>query len=279
MKILNEIQRKLVTPKEQFNKHGGYKYRSVEDILAVIKPLLGDAKLVITDKIHVVPIEGYASIETTDKQGNVTRTNYSNTRVYIEATATLTDKDGNSESCTAYSREPFKQKGMSDSQVTLSASSFARKQALGGLFLLDDSREAPEGDNGKELPPKLTPDELQAIEAICKIVQKSAPKGKVVDRNKVASVIRAVGGDLNKTEGAAVWIINEKLAEVVADKPKDKPAKKKESEPSDPFVFWCDECQCHFSEEQKTDDGLHKKCRTKNWVTAFEFNKRKVTTD
>ncbi len=117
--LLNKIQRELKAPKTQRNNFGKYNYRSCEDILEAIKPLLGeDGCLVLTDKIEVVV-----------------------DRVYVVATATLTN--GNSEwSATAYAREAQSRKGMDEGQLTGATSSYARKYALNGLFCIDDSKDA-----------------------------------------------------------------------------------------------------------------------------------------
>jgi hypothetical protein len=120
---LNEIQKTLKAPKGQFNSFGKYKYRSQEDILEAVKPLLGDATLTLTDEIVVV-----------------------GTRYYVRATATL--HDGEKETTvTAFAREPEDKKGMDESQITGAASSYARKYALNGLFLIDDARDADTQDN------------------------------------------------------------------------------------------------------------------------------------
>lgn len=121
---LSKIQRELKAPKGQFNKFGNYKYRSCEDILNAVKPLLPEGMSVVcSDKIHLV--------------GN---------RFYIEATATLSYKDGGI-SVTAYAREADSKKGMDESQITGSASSYARKYALNGLFAIDDTKDADTRDN------------------------------------------------------------------------------------------------------------------------------------
>lgn len=127
---LNEIQRSLNCPKCQTNKFGGYKYRSCEDILEAVKPLLGESTLTITDDIVAV--------------GN---------RIYVKATATFTDEDKQITSVSAFARESETKKGMDDSQITGSASSYARKYALNGLFLIDDTKDADTMDN-REQPKK-----------------------------------------------------------------------------------------------------------------------------
>ena len=121
MKELVAIQNRLNAPKDLFNKFGNYKYRSCESILAAVKPLLDETKctLVISDEIIMV-----------------------GTRVYVKATATLTNEKGESTSSTAYAREEESKKGMDASQVTGSTSSYARKYALNGLFAIDDVKDA-----------------------------------------------------------------------------------------------------------------------------------------
>lgn len=113
-----KIQKELKAPKNQHNKFGNYKFRSFEDILESVKPLLGDLVLTVSDEI--VAVGG---------------------RVYVKATATLTDGTSSIVN-TAYAREPEVQKGMSDSQLSGMASSYARKYCLNGTFLIDDTKDA-----------------------------------------------------------------------------------------------------------------------------------------
>lgn len=130
MKELIEIQKELKAPKNQENRFGGYKYRSAEDILEAAKKILPQkgCYLTITDTIEMI--------------GN---------RVYVVATATLTNNEGQSVSTKAYAREEETKKGMDAAQITGSASSYARKYALNGLFCIDDTRD-PDATNthGKE---------------------------------------------------------------------------------------------------------------------------------
>ena len=114
------VQTELKAPKQQYNSFGKYKYRSTEDILEAAKPVLKKHGLTLTISDT---IEDYAG------------------RVYICAVATITDGE-KKEQCTAYAREPETKKGMDDSQITGAASSYARKYALSGLFLLDDTKDA-----------------------------------------------------------------------------------------------------------------------------------------
>lgn len=119
-KQLIAIQGKLKAPKGQKNTFGGYKYRSCEDILEAVKPHLAEneAQLTLSDDVVVV-----------------------GERIYVKATATFSSKDG-TETVTAWAREAETKKGMDDSQVTGSTSSYARKYALNGLFLIDDTKDA-----------------------------------------------------------------------------------------------------------------------------------------
>ena len=135
-KKLSEIQQNLKAPKNQMNKFGGYAYRSCEDILEAVKPLLGDLSLIISDDIIV---KDTYSVE-------------SPSRIYVKATATISDGE-HSISNSAFARESETKKGMDDSQITGSASSYARKYALNGLFLIDDTKDADAtNDHGKKAP-------------------------------------------------------------------------------------------------------------------------------
>lgn len=117
---LTEIQAELNAPKKQFNKFGNYAYRSCEDIVEAVKPLLKkhNADLFLSDEIEV--------------KGD---------RYYVKATATFKCGD-EVVVATASARESETRKGMDDSQITGAASSYARKYALNGLFLIDDNKDA-----------------------------------------------------------------------------------------------------------------------------------------
>ena len=126
---LFEIQQKLKAPKNLKNTFGKYNYRSCEAILEAVKPILKEVEciVVLTDQVH--------------PSGN---------RFYIEATATLYNKDGESFPVSAYAREEDFKKGMDASQVTGAASSYARKYALNGLFAIDDTKDADALNTNKD---------------------------------------------------------------------------------------------------------------------------------
>ena len=142
MKELHIIQQKLNAPKGQFNKFGGYAYRNCEDILMAVKPLLEETgtTLIITDEIVAVL-----------------------DRVYVKATATLINAEKEQVSVSAYARESLTRKGMDDSQITGSTSSYSRKYALNGLFLIDDNKDADSGKNDKEESTALNEKQIDAL--------------------------------------------------------------------------------------------------------------------
>lgn len=124
MSILTKIQTELKAPKGQYNSFGKYRYRSAEDILEALKPILGkyDAELTLSDDIREI-----------------------GGRVYVFAHACIRWSDEGQTTyreVTALAREPESKKGMDDSQITGTASSYARKYALNGLFLIDDTKDA-----------------------------------------------------------------------------------------------------------------------------------------
>lgn len=122
LRKLNKIQEELKAPKNQYNKFGEYKYRSCEDILEAVKPLLSKNKAALLVGDEVVQI---------------------GERIYIKATARLfcTESSEQIEN-SALAREPISRKGMDESQITGTASSYARKYALNGLFCIDDQKDA-----------------------------------------------------------------------------------------------------------------------------------------
>lgn len=116
---LVKIQHELKAPKDQHNGFGNYNYRSLENILESVKPLLAEAGLSIIIGDDMVEVGG---------------------KVYVKATATISNGK-ESISNTAYAREDESKKGMSDPQITGACSSYARKYAVQGLFAIDDSKD------------------------------------------------------------------------------------------------------------------------------------------
>nr|WP_101913578.1 ERF family protein [Lactococcus lactis] len=125
---LIKVQSELKAPKGQKNTFGNYNYRSAEDILEAVKPLLSEQGLLmtITDIIEQI-----------------------GERYYIQAKVILTDGEDTVE-VTGYARESLNKKGMDDSQITGTASSYARKYAMNGLFLIDDTKDSDSNENRTE---------------------------------------------------------------------------------------------------------------------------------
>jgi hypothetical protein len=130
---LVKIQSELKAPKGQTNSFGNYKYRSCEDILEAVKPLLAEQDMIILLSDEVINI---------------------GTHNYVKATATIKASNDNTDgiSVSAYAREAETKKGMDDAQITGAASSYARKYALNGLFAIDDTKDADSHDNRTEAP-------------------------------------------------------------------------------------------------------------------------------
>lgn len=137
MKELLLIQSELKAPKTQKNTFGWYMYRSTEDILEAVKPLLVKHNCFLTISDEMVEVGG---------------------RVYVKATATIICDD-KVVSVTANAREAETKKGMDDSQITGSSSSYARKYALNGLFLIDDTKDADATNKHEDETPKSQDDD------------------------------------------------------------------------------------------------------------------------
>jgi hypothetical protein len=121
MKELIEIQSKLKSPKARRSLFGNYMFRSCEDILEAVKPLLSKngCTITINDAIEAI-----------------------GERVYVKSTATIRNSSGDTESATAFAREPLVKRGFDETQLTGVATSYARKYALNGLLAIDDSVDA-----------------------------------------------------------------------------------------------------------------------------------------
>ena len=129
--LLIEVQSELKAPKNQFNSFAKYNYRSCEDIIEAVKPILKQKGLLLTISDEIIAM------------GN---------RFYVKATAGVSLANAQQDNCisaTAFAREPEIKKGMDDSQITGTASSYARKYALNGLFLIDDTKDADTDEHAK----------------------------------------------------------------------------------------------------------------------------------
>ena len=166
---LAKVQAELKAPKGQFNSFGKYHYRSQEDILEAVKPILSRQGMTInlTDDIVIV-----------------------GERYYVKSTATVSDGT-DTISVTAFAREPSEKKGMDESQITGTASSYARKYALNGLFAIDDTK-----DSDAEEQPKQTIETREATTApkqptnkLDDALIKEASSLKI-DLNKVATYLK-----------------------------------------------------------------------------------------
>lgn len=157
---LSRIQKELKAPKGQFNKFGNYKYRSCEDILEAVKPLLGDCCLTISDDIVLI-----------------------GDRYYIKATARLALSNEDFIENSAFAREAFDKKGMDESQITGASSSYARKYALNGLFAIDDTKDADAiNTHGKDDFEKDAANEMRANTIARKKGETVKPKGTLEER-------------------------------------------------------------------------------------------------
>jgi hypothetical protein len=132
-----KIQQDLKAPKNQRNKFGNYNYRNCEDIFEAVKPLLGDLVLTVSDEIVVIQ-----------------------DRFYVKATAKITDGVSELTNC-AYAREALAKKGMDESQISGSTSSYSRKYSLGGLFLIDDTKDADSDERDDKQEIKKQPIQVQ----------------------------------------------------------------------------------------------------------------------
>ncbi len=158
MKELLQIQSELKAPKGQFNAYGKYKYRSCEDILEAVKPILKkcNCTLLLSDSLV-----------------------YVGDRYYIKATATLINVEGKSISTESYAREEETKKGMDASQITGASSSYARKYALNGLLCIDDNKDSDTtntGDNAPAAPAKASKEDNAEVEKA--IAEINAAKSK-----------------------------------------------------------------------------------------------------
>lgn len=141
---LLKVQTELKAPKGQYNSFGEYKYRSCEDILEAVKPLLDKNKLTLTLTDTIVPA--------------------SETRFYLKATAKVIDiESGETIENTAFARESDEKKKLDNSQLTGVASSYARKYALNGLLLIDDTKDADTDEFKKQTEKLITKAQIKKL--------------------------------------------------------------------------------------------------------------------
>ena len=146
---LSKVQTELKAPKGQYNSFGKYKYRSCEDILEAVKPLNAKHGVVLTVGDEVVEISN---------------------RFYVKATATFVDiESGEKIINTALAREDDAKKGMDGSQITGTASSYARKYCLNGLYCIDDTKDADTDEyrhQQERKPQESKPQERQYVKVV-----------------------------------------------------------------------------------------------------------------
>ena len=178
-KKLADIQQVLKAPKGQRNNFGKYDFRSCEDILKAVKPLLGDLSLTLSDELvfsGMLEDEIVAAGVTVKTQ-----------RVYIKATATLSNGT-DTITATAYAREASVKKGMDSSQLTGSTSSYARKYCLSGLFSIDseaDSDVTNKHDEDKTIVIDMTNDLEMSLEGMASQSANTEPNMSLEEANIV----------------------------------------------------------------------------------------------
>lgn len=193
-KLIN-IQKELKAPKNQRNNFGKYNYRSCEDILEAVKPLNAEQGLLLTIRDEIEYIDG---------------------RHYVKAVCEITDGENIITSC-AYAREADNRKGMDEAQVTGSASSYARKYALNGLYLIDDTEDVDTEAHQKQVnrkqkqsnqqPPKNN--ERSFGDYKTEVTQKAIKLGGMLDK-PVKEIISGTLSSYNKKNGTTYDNLNEK---------------------------------------------------------------------
>lgn len=179
---LMKVQSKLKCEKSQYNKFGGYAYRSTSDILEAVKPLLSEveAVIIVNDELKLI-----------------------GDRYYVEATAMFLDcETGDSIVSRAIAREAEGQKGMSEAQVTGSSSSYARKYALNALLLIDDTKDDDfTNTHGKEIKPNMTPTGITEaqLKRLFAIGNKAGVKKEVVE-GTVRKIFNCEPKDMTKEQ-------------------------------------------------------------------------------
>jgi len=178
MELLNKIQKALKAPKGQRNTFGNYNYRSCEDILEAVKPLLGEATLIITDEIVLI-----------------------GDRYYVKASALLHQANGTMiASATAYAREALTKKGMDEAQITGAASSYARKYALNGLLAIDDTKDADTTNTNGNPTEYITKEQVKKL--LDDVVEVGLDKQMFLGYLKIESLEKMPKTELKKAQEA-----------------------------------------------------------------------------
>lgn len=206
-RTLQAIQTELKAPKGQYNKFGNYKYRSCEDILEAVKPILAKygATIIITDDIEV--------------RGD---------RYYVRATAVLRVGEKVIGTTQAFAREPEEKRGMDSSQITGTASSYARKYALNGLLLIDDTKDEDSNELREEKAAKAatsqkkikTEEEMKATETQtidslaltavkARLAETSKQLGKTLDEEALCKMVGCES--LDKMTYPQLRVLNENI--------------------------------------------------------------------
>lgn len=182
MEKMVSLQSQIKAPKDKSNTFGGYKYRSAEQIFEAFKPYGESLGLVLMVSDEIVPVGTY---------------------VYVKATATLIDaeKPEDRVSVTAWAREADAKKGMDSAQVTGSTSSYARKYAMNGLLLLDDTKDPDTDEYKKESDARTKTSSKKTL--IASIHKMAAEKGYVMSQDDLdAAPIATLEATLKRLEAA-----------------------------------------------------------------------------
>lgn len=182
---LQAVQRELKAPKGQYNSFGKYNYRSCEDIVEAVKPLLNEQGLILTMSDDVICVAD---------------------RVYIKAVCRVVDvANGDSIETSALAREPLEKKGMDASQVTGTSSSYARKYALNGLFAIDDCKDADTDQYTTQTSQNRPQQPAKQNAGNYKGKTQSTPANNATDEMRVKA-IKALNAEIERTgvEGSEV---------------------------------------------------------------------------
>lgn len=187
---LAQVQQELKAPKDKKNTFAGYSYRSAEGILEAVKPVLDkyDATIVLSDEMT--------------KVGD---------RIYVKVTAVFLDlSEGATLQVTAYAREAETKKGLDDSQITGTASSYARKYALNGLLLIDDTKDPDTDEYHRQTQPKdeyADPDAKISAETV-QLIQKMAVDAKVELKTVLSKPLEEL---TNKQAGSLIQSLKKRI--------------------------------------------------------------------